>query len=79
MIIDFDGTSLEELCGGIYINAQVCVEEHTEGADYNWNTYTSTYVDGDIYIVTPNGKYKAEGQFGEYLQTLIIQKAEQQL
>ena len=79
MIIDYDGISLDELCDGIYIDAQVRIEENTEGAGYMYNTYTSTYVDGDIYIVTPNGKYKAEGQFGEYLQTLIIQKAEKQL
>ena len=79
MIIDFDGTSLEELCGGIYINAQVCVEEHTEGADHNWNTFTSTYVDGDIYMDTPDGSFVLTGKFAEYLESLLIDKAKQRL
>ena len=75
MIIDFDGIALDELCEGIYIDAQVYVDQVTEGAGYNWNTFTSTYVDGDIYITTPEGKFKAEGKFGEYLEQLLIQKA----
>jgi hypothetical protein len=79
MIIDFEGLSLDELCDGVHVDAQVRIEENTEGADYMRNTYTSTYVDGDIYIVTAHGKYKAEGRFGEYLESLIIAKAEKQV
>jgi hypothetical protein len=79
MIIDFEGLSLDELCDGVHVDAQVRIEENTEGADYMRNTYTSAYVDGDIYIVTAHGKYKAEGRFGEYLESLIIGKAEKQL
>lgn len=79
MIIDFEGLSLDELCDGVHVDAQVRIEENTEGADYMRNTYTSTYVDGDIYIVTAHGKYKAEGRFGEYLESLIIGKAEKQV
>ena len=77
MIIDFDGLSLDELCGSIYVDAQVYVEQSTEGSDYNWNTFTSTYVDGDIYIDTPDGKFKAEGKFGEYLEQRLIQRTKQ--
>ena len=79
MIIDFEGLSLDELCDGVHVDAQVRIEENTEGAEYMRNTYTSTYVDGDIYIVTAHGKYKAEGRFGEYLESLIIAKAEKQV
>jgi len=79
MIIDFEGLSLDELCDGVHVDAQVRIEENTEGADYMRNTYTSTYVDGDIYIVTAHGKYKAEGRFGEYLESLIIAKAEKRV
>lgn len=79
MIIDFDGIALDELCGGIYINAQVCIDEITEGTAYDWTTFTSTYVDGNIYIDTPDGKFLAEGKFGEYLQELLISKAKQEL
>ena len=79
MIIDFEGLSLDELCDGVHVDAQVRIEENTEGADYMRNTYTSTYVDGDIYIVTAHGNYKAEGRFGEYLESLIIAKAEKQV
>lgn len=79
MIIDFSDTELNELCGGIYINAQVAVDEITEGAGYDWNTFTSTYVDGDIYIQTPDGSFTADGKFGEYLRELLIQKANNQL
>lgn len=74
MIIDYDGISLDELCNGIYIDAQVRIEEITEGADYMYNTYDSTYVDGDIYINTPEGKFKAEGKFAEYLEQKLIDR-----
>ena len=79
MIIDFEGTPLEDLCDGFYVDAQVCIEENSEGGDGNWNTYTSAYVDGDIFIQTPEGKFKAEGKFGEYLESLLLQKVEQRL
>ena len=79
MIIDFEGTSLEDLCDGFYIDAQVCIEYHSEGGDEKWNDYTSIYVDGDIYIHTPDGTIKAEGKFGEYLESLLIDKAKQRL
>ena len=78
MIIDYDGISLDELCDGIYIDAQVRIEENTEGADYMYNTYTSTYVDGDIYMDTPDGSFVLTGKFAEYLESLLIDKAKQE-
>lgn len=72
--------SLEELINDINsydVIAEVITETVEEGDGYMSNTFTTTYIDGPIYLTDGIVKILLEGEFAKLIGDIVLSKLEQ--